>query len=153
MLELRDKDYEEWRANQLFTQTCTNQTISWLVHSWNTFGAQMNHGQTHTYKTHNGPDLAKATNFPFIISFVLGHRANTQMSFCPKILEIGTPTTLEAHNFVCIPLIEVRFEKSCSPRWDLSNNMSHMERKLGRFLTFSGRKSNWQLDPQPFFWP
>jgi len=31
-------------------------------------------------------------------------------SVSPKILEIGTPTTLETHNFVCKPLIEVRFE-------------------------------------------
>jgi hypothetical protein len=23
---------------------CINQTISWLVHSWNIFGAHMNHG-------------------------------------------------------------------------------------------------------------
>jgi len=26
-------------SNQLFTRTCTNQTTSWLVHSWSTFGA------------------------------------------------------------------------------------------------------------------
>jgi hypothetical protein len=25
--------------------------------------------------------------------------------------------------------------------------------KLSRFLTFSGRESNWQFDSQPFFWP
>jgi len=71
----------------------------------------MNHGQTQTYKTQHGPNLGEATSFPFIISYVLGHKANTQMSFCPEIPEIGTPTTLEAHNFVCIPLIEVRYEE------------------------------------------
>jgi hypothetical protein len=27
-----------------------------------------------------------------------------------KILKIGTPMTLEAHNFVCRPAIEVRYE-------------------------------------------
>jgi hypothetical protein len=32
----------------------------------------------------------------------------TQMSFFPEILEIGTPTILEAHNFLCKPLIGVR---------------------------------------------
>ncbi len=54
-------------------------------------------------------------------------RDKIQMPFCPKIpniwvlsqdsqvgspeiLEIGTFTTLEAHNFLCIPLIEVRFK-------------------------------------------
>jgi hypothetical protein len=40
--------------------------------------------------------------------------ANTQMSFCPKnpkIPKVGIPATLEAHNFVCRPLIEERFKE------------------------------------------
>jgi hypothetical protein len=32
------------------------------------------------------PGLGQATTFPLIIFFVLGHMANTQMSFC-----LGTP--------------------------------------------------------------
>jgi hypothetical protein len=55
---------------------------------------------------------------PLIVLFVPGHGAYNQMSFCPKtlaseipeigtltpkILEIGSPTTLEAHNFLCKP--------------------------------------------------
>jgi hypothetical protein len=50
--------------------------------------------------------LGEATTFPLIVFFVLGHKANTQMSFCPEtpklkseILKIEIPTTLEGHNF------------------------------------------------------
>ncbi len=46
------------------TQTCTNETTSWLVCSWNTFGAWMNHGQT---RTHRGLDLGETTTFPLIV--------------------------------------------------------------------------------------
>jgi hypothetical protein len=63
-----------------------NQTTSWLIRSWSTFGAWTNHEQTHTHKIHHGPNLGKATTFSFIVYFVLGHRTNTQMSFC-----LGTP--------------------------------------------------------------
>jgi hypothetical protein len=48
---------------------------------------------------------------------MFGHGAITQMSFVPKfpswspeIPEIGTSTTLGAHNFFCKPLIEMSFE-------------------------------------------
>ncbi len=57
------------------------------MHSWNTFGAQVNHKQTQTHKIHHGLDLGEATVFPLILYSVLGHEASTQMSFCLK-----TPT-------------------------------------------------------------
>jgi hypothetical protein len=41
-----------------------NQTTSWLMHSWSTFGVRMNHGKTWTYKTHHGPDLGKSPPSP-----------------------------------------------------------------------------------------
>ncbi len=68
---------------QLFTRTYTNQKTSWLVQNQTTFGAWTNHGQTRTHKIHHGLDLGEATTFTLIIYFVLGHGANTQMSFCP----------------------------------------------------------------------
>jgi hypothetical protein len=49
--------------------------------SWNTFGAQMNHGQTWIHRTHHGSELGEATTFLLVVFFVLGHEANTQMSF------------------------------------------------------------------------
>jgi hypothetical protein len=68
------------------TRICTNQTTSWLVHSLNTFGARMSHGQIRIHKTHHGPNLKEATTFPFMIYFVPLHKAHIQMAFCP-----GTP--------------------------------------------------------------
>jgi hypothetical protein len=56
--------------------------------------------------------LVEATTFPFIIFFGLSHRANTQMSLIPKI---GTSKTLEAHNFVCKPPIEVTSHAKLQP--------------------------------------
>jgi hypothetical protein len=49
-----------------------------------TFGAQTNHEQTWTHKTHNDLDLGQTTTFPLIVFFVAGHGASTQMSFCPE---------------------------------------------------------------------
>jgi hypothetical protein len=76
---------------QLFTRACTNQTIGWLVHSWNTFGAQTNHEQTWIHKTHHSPDLGEVTILPLIVLSVLDHSASTQMSFVPKFPKLGLP--------------------------------------------------------------
>jgi hypothetical protein len=63
-------------------------------------------------------DLGEAITFPFIIYFLASHETNIQMAFFPglpsggpEIPKVGTPTTLEAHNFVCRPTIEMRYEK------------------------------------------
>jgi hypothetical protein len=56
------------------------------MHSCNTFGVRMSHGQTQTHKTHHGPDLGEATTFPLIVYYVPLHKAHIQMAFCP-----GTP--------------------------------------------------------------
>ncbi len=140
-----------------------NSATSWLVRNWNIFGARTSHGQTWTHKTHHDLDLGEATTFPFIMFFMLGHRASTQMSFCPRtssgspeILKIRTPMTLTAHDFVCKPLIEVKSKTKLEPsskpfQWYVKRHLN--ARKLGRFLTFNGRESNWQFDSRPFFWP
>ncbi len=80
------------------------------MHSWNIFSAWMNHEHTRTHKTHHCMDLGEATTFPLIIFFVIRHGGYIQMPFgprTPKIPEIGTCTTLEAHNVFFKPLIEV----------------------------------------------
>jgi len=77
------------------------------MRNWNIFGAWMNHGHTHIYKTHHSPYLGEATTFPLIMFSMINHKGYTQMSFCP---EIGTLDTLEACNFFCRPLIEVIFK-------------------------------------------
>jgi hypothetical protein len=48
----------------------------------------------------------EATTFPLIVFSVLGHEANIQMSFC-----LGTPVTLDVHNFIYEPPIEMRSKK------------------------------------------
>jgi hypothetical protein len=53
----------------------------------------MNHEQTRIHKIHHDLDLGETTTFPFIVFSVLGHRASTQISFCPK-----TPTKWESQN-------------------------------------------------------
>jgi hypothetical protein len=72
--------------HQLLTRICTNQTITWLVHSLSTFDARTNYEQIQTHKTHHGPDLGEATTFSLIVYYVLLHEAHIQMAFCP-----GTP--------------------------------------------------------------
>jgi hypothetical protein len=73
----------------------------------------------------------------------------------PKI-PTRTPATLGAHNFACKPPIDVR---SKAKLYFLLRALQrcvacHLHtRKSGRFLTFSGQKSNWQFDSWPFFWP
>jgi len=69
-------------SNQLFTRTCTNQTTSWLMRSWNIFSSRTSHEQTWTHETHDGPNLGEAIIFPFIVFSMLSHDANTQMLIC-----------------------------------------------------------------------
>ncbi len=83
------------------------------MHSLNIFGARMNHGQTQIHKISHGSNLAETTTFPLIILFLPSHGVNMQMSFCPgtpKILIVGIPATLGAHNFVFKIQIEMRSE-------------------------------------------
>jgi hypothetical protein len=82
--------------------------------SCSTISAWTNPKHTRTHKTHHGLDLGEAITFPFIVFFMFGHKAYTQMSFCPgipklnpKIFKIGILATLEAHNFLCKPQSEV----------------------------------------------
>jgi hypothetical protein len=105
------------KSYQSFTYTYTNQTTSWLVRNGNIFGAKTSHKETRIHKTHHGLDLGEAITFPLIIYFVVNHGTNIQMAFflglpngSLKIPKVGTSTTLGAHNFVCRPLIEMRFK-------------------------------------------
>jgi hypothetical protein len=86
MLKLRDgtkKIDKHFNHSHELTQ---NQTTSWLVHSWSTFGARISHEQTRIHKIHHDPNLGEATTIPFIVYNVPLHKAHIQMAFCP-----GTP--------------------------------------------------------------
>jgi hypothetical protein len=70
----------------------------------------MSHGHTQIHKTHHGPDLGEATTFPLIAYFVPLHEAHIQMTFLFQDSQVGVLklSTLEPHNFVCRPPIEMR---------------------------------------------
>ncbi len=57
-----------------------------------------------------------------------------------EIPKIGSPTTLEGHNFVCRLSIEVRFEANFEPlSKSFQRYVAHLHiRKLGQFPTFIG---------------
>ncbi len=69
-------------TNKHSYERAQNQTTSWLVHSWSTFGAKKNHEQTQIHKTHHNSDSREATTFPLIVYFMPGHGTITQISFC-----------------------------------------------------------------------
>jgi len=61
------------------------------MHSWHTFDARTNHGQTQTHKTHHSPDLGEATTFPLIVDSMPLHEAHIQMAFCFGTPKMGVP--------------------------------------------------------------
>jgi hypothetical protein len=103
------------------------------MHSWSTFGARMSHGQTRIHKIHHGPNSTEATTFPFIVFFVPGHEANTQMSFCPRTPKLGVPKFLKCRlprlwrPITSFANLQLRrgLKKSCSLCWYLFNGMWH----------------------------
>jgi hypothetical protein len=118
---------------KLFTWTCTNQTTSWLVRSWNLFGAWTNHGHTRIHKTHHDFDLGEVTTFPLIVFFVISHRGYIQMSFCfgipklgvSKFPKLGLLAFWKAITF-CVNLqLRWGLKKICNPHWELSKDMLH----------------------------
>jgi hypothetical protein len=109
-------DWEEWQVI-IHSHELAQNRISWLVHSWSTFGAKMSHGQIRIHKIHHSPDLGEATTFPLIVYFVPLHEAHIQMAFCfetprweSRNSQNWDSMTLGPHNFVCRPPIEMTFE-------------------------------------------
>jgi hypothetical protein len=73
--------------------------------------------QTQTHKIHHGLDLGKPPPSPLYYTLYVATRPTPKCHFVSElpsesleILKFGIPTTLEAHNFICKPLIEVRYE-------------------------------------------
>ncbi len=120
--------------HQLFTRTCKNQTISWLVHNLSIFGARTSHRQTWIHKTYHGPNLGEATTFPLIVYYVLDHRTSTQMSFLShdsqvgvlKFLKLGL-SQLWGLITLCVDLrLRWGLKQNCSSCQKLSNGMWHV---------------------------
>ncbi len=115
---------------QLFTRTCTNQTMNWLMHSWNTFGPWMRHRHTQIHKTHHGPNLGETTTFPLIVLFVISHKDYTQMSFCLRTSKLGALKLGLLALWMAITFCEDlrsrwSLKQSCIFRQALSNDMWH----------------------------
>ncbi len=87
------------------------------MHSWNTFGAKMNHEQTQitrfiiarTWGNHHLPPYSILYAYPQALHPNVILLWDSQVvSF--KILEMGILATLEAHNVLCTPSIEMKSE-------------------------------------------
>ncbi len=111
-----------------------------------------------TSQTQGKPPLS-----PLQYTLCLSTRPTSKWHFVPglpfgssKIPKVGSPTTLGSYNFVCRPLIKMRSKEIFQP--SLRAFQQYIARylhakKLGQFLTFSGRESNIQFNFRPFFWP
>jgi len=62
-----------WVISKSIIHMNLHKSTSWLMHSWSTFDARMNHKHTRTHKTHHGSDLWEAITFPLIILFVINN--------------------------------------------------------------------------------
>jgi hypothetical protein len=119
--------------NQLLTRTYTNQTTSWLMCSWSTFGARTNHKHTQAHKTHHSLDFGEDTTFSLIVFFMLSHMGCTQMSFCPrtfkswvsKFLKLGLLQLWGFITFFSNLRLRWVLKQSYNLCWNLSKNMWH----------------------------
>jgi len=93
----------------------------------------MNCMQTQIHKIHHDLNLGEATTLPLLVLSMPSYRACTQMSFCPKTPKLGVLkfpklgfTWLWMPITFCANLwLRWGMKESCSPHWELFNNMSH----------------------------
>jgi hypothetical protein len=83
-------------SNQFLTHACTNQTTSWWLHNWSTFGAWMNHKQTWIHKTHHGPKSHHLPPYNTICAWPRNQHPNVNLSRdsqagVPKFPKLGLP--------------------------------------------------------------
>ncbi len=90
------------------------------------------------HKTHHGPDSGGATTILPIVYFVPLHRTCTRMALfpgtpklesrdCPEIVPVGVPGLWELITPDCEVWSQQGLYQSCSPRRDLSNDISHSQ--------------------------
>jgi len=132
------------------------------MHSWNTFGALMNHGQTLTHKTHHSSDLGKTNTFPLIVFSMLGHRACTEMSFClgtpklgiSKFPKLGLLWFWKPITFCTNLRLRWGLKQSCSPLRKVFKDMQHVtctQVKQGNSWLFVVGSQIGNLTPDHFF--
>jgi len=117
------------------------------------------------HKTHHGPDSGEATTFPHIVFSAPPHRGYIQMALfpgtpklesrnCPEIVQVGVPGLWELITPDCEVWLQRGLKQSCSPRWDLFNDISHSqfggrEEVDSRLLVVESQTAN--LTPGPYF--
>ncbi len=102
--------------HQLFTRTCTNQPTSWLVRSWNTLvhGRAMSKHELTKFTMARTWGKSPPSPLQYTLCLAMGpapkcHFVSRFPSGSLKIFTIAIPTTLETHNFMCRPSIEMKF--------------------------------------------
>jgi len=90
------------------------------------------------HKTHHGPDSGEATTFPHIVFFAPLRRDYIQMALfpgtpksesrnCPEIVKVRVPRLWELITPDCEVWSQRGLNQTCSPRRDLSNDVSHFQ--------------------------
>jgi len=90
------------------------------------------------HKTHHGPDSGEATTFPHIVFSTMLRWGYIQMVLypgtpklksrnCPEIVPVGVPGLWELITPDCRVWSRRGLNQSCSPRRDLSNDISHFQ--------------------------
>jgi hypothetical protein len=142
-----------------------NKPPTWLVHIR---GHPWVLGQatgTLDHKTHHGPDLGEATTFPHIVFSATPRRDYIQMALfpgtpklesrnCPETVPGGVPGLWELITPDCNVWLQRGLNQTCSPRRDLSNDLSHSpfggrEEVDSRLLVIGSQTTS--LTPGPSF--
>jgi hypothetical protein len=131
------------------------------MHSWSTFGVRTSHGQLEHTRLAIVRTWGKPPPSPLLYIMRLLMGATSKWLFVPGLssgsLEIATtwtPATLRTHNFLCTLPIVMRYKAKLYPS---SRSFQRYfarclhAREMGRFLTFSGRESNYHFDSRPFY--
>jgi hypothetical protein len=141
------------------------QTTKWLVyireHPW-VLGQATG---TLDHKTHHGPDSREATTFPHIVFSAPHFEDYIQMALfpgtpklesrnSPEILPVGVSGLWELITLDCKVWSQRRLNQTCSPRRDLSNDVSHFQfggrQKVDSRLFVVGSQTG-SLTPGPSF--
>jgi len=114
------------------------QTTKWLVHIPGHPWVLGQATSTSDHKTHHGPDSGEATTFPYIVFSALLRGDYIQMVLflgtpklesrnCPETVLVRVPGLWELITPDCQVWSQWGLNQSCSPRQDLSNDISHFE--------------------------
>ncbi len=132
MLELRDGTRKSWQASLTHTGLHTIHT-KWLVHSWSTFGARTSHGQHGHTRLTTAQTWGSHHLLPYSVlcDSPRGLHANGFLSRdsrvgVPKSRQQGLPGLWGRITSFANLWSGCSIKQSCSPRWELSNDMWHV---------------------------